>query len=810
MPRALLSPARAFTSSSQPPPQPLPAASSAPPRSTLIPASSNELPTHPYTHVQHIRIDRSGLLGMSHDPSEDDSALVPPPEVLATKTPWTPLVGELRAQIKIKGPLSVSDYMFQCLQNPQYGYYTTRAASTVIGGKKPDTQTAEPAAETTPAEASTPAAAETESKQDAAAASADSSSAPAVDPSVPTATGDFITSPELGQIFGEMVGIWVVHVWEQLGKPQRVRLLELGPGKGTLMHDVLRTAAHWPQFLDGLSVHLCETSPQMREAQIERLCVKNVVQSRAQAAPEAPTVRSGGRTSPSPQALEAARAQMAKETIDASIARSGGKLSRADAEKAFNAMMAKNADRHLDEVATDLTKEENALRSMLKASSPPKEEVDMLIRGEITLLSDHPAPVMPPLPTINPDGTITPPPPGPPPPPRPPAPRIPIHWHSKLSQLPASMSDQGEGPIIVIAHEFFDALPVYQFHCSDRGWVEKLVDMDSQAHGPARKGGPHHLRFVLSAQPTAASKTFLPASRFPPGQSRIGEEVEIGAAGLACMEDLSMLLLNNPGGGAALVVDYGSDHPHSNTLQALSAHKFTPVLERPGEVDLTALVDFKSLRAIAERTSNMHPKAPGYPLTVFPLITQSHFLRELGIAARLQSMVVRVAVDRSMNAAQIDTLISNARRLVDPDRSTGGMGRHFKVLGMVTRPQGHGGVNTPLDIHPFNFPDPLMDLERSETEAAGKARRAGGAMGGLMGKDTATEAANETQSRSSAALPSATGHVFSATPPVEKSKDEGAAANRRAAAREAAAELAKARAAREAAAAADNAQKKSS
>lgn len=77
----------------------------------------------------------------------------------------------------------------------------------------------------------------------------------------------FITSPEINQVFGELLGIWCVTQWEQFGKPKKMELVELGPGRGTLMHDLLRAARHFPGFFNGLDIHLVEMSPGMRAKQ---------------------------------------------------------------------------------------------------------------------------------------------------------------------------------------------------------------------------------------------------------------------------------------------------------------------------------------------------------------------------------------------------------------------------------------------------------------------------------------------------------------------------------------------------------------
>ncbi|VTZ51004.1 Methyltransferase [Methylocella tundrae] len=81
------------------------------------------------------------------------------------------------------------------------------------------------------------------------------------------AKGDFITSPEISQMFGELLGLWCVEVWRLMGAPEAVRLVELGPGRGTLMADALRAVKVAPDFLAALEVHLVEISLPLREAQ---------------------------------------------------------------------------------------------------------------------------------------------------------------------------------------------------------------------------------------------------------------------------------------------------------------------------------------------------------------------------------------------------------------------------------------------------------------------------------------------------------------------------------------------------------------
>lgn len=127
---------------------------------------------------------------------------------------------QLLAQtIKANGPLPLSTYMALCLTHPQYGYYTTRNP---IGAPK-------------------------------------------------ESGGDFITAPEISQMFGELIGLWAVHEWQARGAPAPFSLVEFGPGNGTLLADALRAAKLRPAFTEAISLHLCETSHALRARQLEKL-----------------------------------------------------------------------------------------------------------------------------------------------------------------------------------------------------------------------------------------------------------------------------------------------------------------------------------------------------------------------------------------------------------------------------------------------------------------------------------------------------------------------------------------------------------
>ncbi|WP_265036553.1 class I SAM-dependent methyltransferase [Wolbachia endosymbiont (group A) of Anomoia purmunda] len=83
--------------------------------------------------------------------------------------------------------------------------------------------------------------------------------------------GDFTTAPEISQLFGEVIAVWIMHTWEKLGKPSKFSLVELGPGKGTLIHDIIRVTKKYSSFFNSISIYLVEISPTLRKIQKEKL-----------------------------------------------------------------------------------------------------------------------------------------------------------------------------------------------------------------------------------------------------------------------------------------------------------------------------------------------------------------------------------------------------------------------------------------------------------------------------------------------------------------------------------------------------------
>lgn len=132
----------------------------------------------------------------------------------------TPLENRLKALIRLSGPISIADYMSMCLGDPQHGYYMARDPF----GQK----------------------------------------------------GDFITAPEVSQMFGELIGLWAVDLWLGAGKPSPVHLVELGPGRGTLMIDAMRASRIIPEFQTAVRVHMVESSPRLTAIQWDRLAAAGI------------------------------------------------------------------------------------------------------------------------------------------------------------------------------------------------------------------------------------------------------------------------------------------------------------------------------------------------------------------------------------------------------------------------------------------------------------------------------------------------------------------------------------------------------
>ncbi|MCJ2035082.1 class I SAM-dependent methyltransferase [Methylobacterium sp. J-068] len=340
----------------------------------------------------------------------------------------TPLFAEIRDEILASGPIGLDRYMGLCLGHPVHGYYRTRDP---LGAR-----------------------------------------------------GDFVTAPEISQMFGELIGIWIAATWAAMGAPADLAIVELGPGRGTLMQDALRALARAAPDLRP-ALHLVETSPTLRAEQAARL----------------------------------------------------------------------------------------------SAAAPT--------------------------------------------------------WHERIETLP-------QAPMIAVANEFFDALPVRQFQRAERGWFERLVGL-----GPDGSA----LAFGLAAEPDTRITATGPN----------GVLMTLPGAALDLARALARRVV--AGGGAVLAIDYGHARPgFGDSLQAVREHRFVPPLAEPGAADLTTHVDFSALgRAATAEGARLHGP-----------VDQRDFLLALGLRERAERL------GRDATPAQRDAITAAATRLTDTSRR--GMGSLFKAM----------------------------------------------------------------------------------------------------------------------------------
>lgn len=310
------------------------------------------------------------------------------------------LAEQINTQIIATGPMSLSTYMRLCLTHPTLGYYKNDDPL----GK----------------------------------------------------SGDFITAPEISQMFGEFVGLFISNLWRNIGQPKRFKLVELGPGRGTLMQDAMRVMARVEGLSDAIELILVETNKALVEAQEQRLGSYN------------------------PQ------------------------------------------------------------------------------------------------------------------------------WIAEIEEL-----DSSEDPLIIIANEFFDALPIKQYQKHQGKWHERAIGL--------REG-----QRAWGLSPTPLPPSLLPV---PVRNADDGAVWESGQVGVEVMSEIAKRLVKR--GGALLAIDYGYAHTQTgDTFQAVAKHEFADPLLEPGEADLTAHVDFEALsHAATEAGAN-----------AMPLITQAQFLQRLGIDERSTSL----------------------------------------------------------------------------------------------------------------------------------------------------------------------------
>jgi len=216
-------------------------------------------------------------------------------------------------------------------------------------------------------------------------------------------------------------------------------------------------------------------------------------------------------------------------------------------------------------------------------------------------------------------------------------------WFERVEDLP-------DGPLLVVANEFLDALPVRQLVRGRTHWAERVVALDRAD------------RLVFAAGPQNPALDLLVPERLRDGAAP-GTIFEICPAALALADTLGARFARQP--GAALFVDYGNvENDSGPSLRAVSHHRAVPPLDMPGEADLSADVDFAAFGETAHAAG----------AAIYGPVTQAKFLRALGAAARLAVLCQRAT------PPQRQRLQSGFARLLDP----GEMGTLFKALALAS------------------------------------------------------------------------------------------------------------------------------
>ncbi|KAI0635645.1 DUF185-domain-containing protein [Trametes polyzona] len=256
-----------------------------------------------------------------------------------------------------------------------------------------------------------------------------------------------------------------------------------------------------------------------------------------------------------------------------------------------------------------------------------------------------------------------------------------LHWHDSVDQVPHDDSKF----TLILAHEFFDALPFHLLQKTHHGWQEVLIasgpdpaaptvlkpgdspKLDFSPRVPPLVNNAARFRQVLSPSPTPSSTLLgLSSTRFQ--TLPVGSRIEVSPASFKIARQLGELLHDGSSdearsAGSALIIDYGGEKVYGNSFRAFKDHKIVDPFHRPGECDLTVNVDFAYLKdATADLVTHHGP------------LSQAIFLHRMGLQARLDAL--KAAAKDDARRQQIEQA---AKRLVDPT----GMGTQYQIMGMT-------------------------------------------------------------------------------------------------------------------------------
>jgi NADH dehydrogenase [ubiquinone] 1 alpha subcomplex assembly factor 7 len=241
---------------------------------------------------------------------------------------------------------------------------------------------------------------------------------------------------------------------------------------------------------------------------------------------------------------------------------------------------------------------------------------------------------------------------------------IKVEWHDLFSAF--KLKRDKDLPVMMVLQEFVDALPVHVFQMTEEGWRERLIDVASAEDKKPESGElMPRLRQVLAPNSTPAVELFLDSESYH--NLPMGTVVEICPEGIILVQDIAKVLDESQGVG--LIVDYGQEGT-GDTVRAFSNHKQVPLTSNPGQVDVTADVDFFALKNCIKKGD----------IQGFGPVTQGEFLMRMGAG----DMVIHAIEEDSTTAEQAVALSEALKYLVMPEY----MGERYKVMAIGKKREG--------------------------------------------------------------------------------------------------------------------------
>jgi NADH dehydrogenase [ubiquinone] 1 alpha subcomplex assembly factor 7 len=556
------------------------------------------------------------------------------PQDWSNYEPATPLCQELVAQIGVLGrPMTVAEFMHHALLHPHHGYYSQPSRSRAEEERDDDFDDND----------------DDDWMREEQHANKDN---PIFGP-----RGDFVTAPEICQVFGESIQVWMATQWEAMKRPRAIQMVEFGPGRGTLMADMVRFAFRMSSSSNGNEIITSDKLQHYGKA----LKVIHLIE------PSHPL-----------------RAQQ-QTTLQ---------------EQLSDIVQWKFHDR--DDGLVKTMQEESA--------NATTKDTEPLTTTTATIK-----------PTIH------------------------VYWHDSLGALsamimkqkpdltgltppdPGSNEDEddynlGTMPLMIVCQELFDALPVHAFEMTQDGWRERMVDVaiqdelleEQQQHSDQKAQSANsssssksildgqkrpRLRIVLAPEVTPALKTLLQVDAEgkilgDAGSSvmaDVGQVVEVCPEGIVLIQEIAAMLERQ--GGAALVIDYGEEGS-TDSLRGFWKHKQTHFLSLPGQIDVTADVDFTALKHavnfartrrmqqrqetlgdVSDPIETVDDKPVKATITAYGPIPQGQFLVAMGAKDR----VIRCIESDATSEEEAENLFHALERLVSPEQ----MGIRYKVLSVT-------------------------------------------------------------------------------------------------------------------------------